>query len=118
MSQHPPGRDQYDVHPHIVARLHVPRAQIFGRGGDPCEPIFVDREVQFGPCLAPFDLHKGDQIAFSRYQIDLSGPGSNPSRKDSPPLQTQPPRRRSLPDAPRTLSFSPVSHPFIASARA
>ena len=56
----------------------------------------VDRKVEVGGAVAPFDLDEGDRAAAPRDKVDLADGDAEPFADDAPAVKAQPPRRAAL----------------------
>jgi hypothetical protein len=72
MARQAPRRKEHHVDAYVVARAGEARAEHFGGGGDAAQAILVDREVEIGGAVAPFDFDEGDRAPAPRDEVDLA----------------------------------------------
>ena len=112
-------RKEHHVDPDVVARPGEARAEHFGRGGDTAQAILVDRHVEIGGAVAPFDLDERDGAAALCDEVDLAHGNAEPLAEDPPAVEAQPPCGAALGLAPAGFGSGAVQAPsFSVSARA
>jgi hypothetical protein len=93
MAWQAPWRKEHHVDPYVVARAGEARAQHFSGGGDAAQAVLVNRKVEVGGAVAPFDLDESDNAPAPRDEVDLADGDAQPFTDDAPAVKAQPPRR-------------------------
>jgi len=119
MARQAPRRKEHHVDADVVARPREARAEHFGGRGDAAQAVRIDREIEVGGPVAPFDLDEGDDAAAPRDEVDLAHGDAQPLPQYPPSVQPQPPGGAAFGLAPARFGRGAL-HPasFSASARA
>ena len=119
MAWQTPRRKEHHVDPYVIARTGEARAEHFGRRGNSAQAIWVDRKVQIGGAVAPFDLDECDRSPAPRDKIDLADGNAEPFAEDAPAVEAQPPGGAAFGLTPARFGGGAVQAcSFSASARA
>jgi len=112
-------RNQDDIDTQRVIRSGKSWCQCFGSCSDPCQSPSVDRQCEACRSIARLDLDKYDRTSAPGNQIDFADAHARPCRKDTPPMQPQPPRCQGLRTTATCFGGGALQvFSFIASARA
>ena len=81
--------DEHGVDPDVIAIAHVARSQPLGRGYDPAQTPWVQREVS--GCIGVPGLHfdEGEGATSTRYDVDFSARHASPAGEDAPAVTPQ-----------------------------
>lgn len=119
MARQAPWRKKHHVDPDVVARTGEARAKHFGGSGDAAQAILVDRYVEIGGAVAPFDLDESDGSPAPGDEVDFAHGDAEPLAEDAPAVETQPPCGAAFGSASARLGGGAVQAPsFSVSARA
>jgi hypothetical protein len=87
MARQAARRKEHNVDPYGVARPGEARTEHFGGRSDAAEAVRVDRNVEVGGTVAPFDLDKGDGAPAPRDKVDLTDGNAQPLAQYAPPVE-------------------------------
>jgi len=119
MAWQAPWRKEHHVDAYVIARTREARAQHFGRGGNAAQAVLVDRKVEIGGAVAPFDFDEGDGATAPRDEVNLADRNAKAFADDAPAVEAQPPRRAALGPASARFGGGAVQAcSFSVSARA
>ena len=119
MAWQAPWCKEHHVDANVVAWAGEARSEHFGRRGDAAQPVLVDRQVEVGGTVAPFDFDEGDRSPAPRDKVDFADRNAKPFAQDAPAVEAQPPGGAALGLAPARLGGGAVqSCYFSVSARA
>src|SRR3546814_33088 len=91
MARQAARRKEHHVDSDVIARTREARGEHFGGGGDAAQAILVDREVEIGGAVAPFDLDERHRPPAPRDEVDFADPNAEPFAQYAPAVEAQPP---------------------------
>ena len=87
MARQAARRKEHHVDSDVVARAREARGEHFGGGGDAAQAILVDREVEIGGAVAPFDLYERHRPPAPRDEVDFADPNAQSLADDTPAVE-------------------------------
>ena len=91
MARQAARRKEHHVDSDVIVRTREARGEHFGGGGDAAQAIRVDREVEVGGAVAPFDLDEGDHASAPRDEVDLADGDAEALALYAQAVEAQPP---------------------------